>query len=49
MIRKIQEQLPEELRNMIGLMLHRNPAKRPKASVLVGILEFALGKQLYYV
>ncbi|VDK85564.1 unnamed protein product [Litomosoides sigmodontis] len=35
MIRKIQEQLPEELRSMIGLMLHRNPAKRPKASALV--------------
>ncbi|VBB31664.1 unnamed protein product, partial [Acanthocheilonema viteae] len=32
-IQKIQEQLPEELRSMIGLMLHRNPAKRPKASV----------------
>ncbi|OZC11786.1 hypothetical protein X798_00967 [Onchocerca flexuosa] len=35
MIQKIQEQLPEELRSLIGLMLHRNPAKRPKASVLV--------------
>ncbi|CAG9536519.1 unnamed protein product [Cercopithifilaria johnstoni] len=35
MIQKIQEQLPEELRSMISLMLHRNPAKRPKASVLV--------------
>uniref|UniRef100_A0A1I7V7K1 non-specific serine/threonine protein kinase n=1 Tax=Loa loa TaxID=7209 RepID=A0A1I7V7K1_LOALO len=35
MIQNIQEQLPEELRSMIGLMLHRNPAKRPKASMLV--------------
>ncbi|VIO93356.1 Protein kinase domain containing protein [Brugia malayi] len=35
MIQQIQEQLPDELRSMIGLMLHRNPAKRPKASVLI--------------
>ncbi|MCP9261460.1 Phosphoinositide 3-kinase regulatory subunit 4 [Dirofilaria immitis] len=27
---KIQEQLPEELRSLIGLMLHRNPAKDQK-------------------
>uniref|UniRef100_A0A915PPG6 non-specific serine/threonine protein kinase n=1 Tax=Setaria digitata TaxID=48799 RepID=A0A915PPG6_9BILA len=35
MIQKIQGQMPEEFRRLIGLMLHRNPAKRPKASVLV--------------
>ncbi|VDM97464.1 unnamed protein product [Thelazia callipaeda] len=34
-IQKIQEQMPKEMRRLIGLMLHRNPAKRPRASVLL--------------
>uniref|UniRef100_A0A9J2P287 non-specific serine/threonine protein kinase n=1 Tax=Ascaris lumbricoides TaxID=6252 RepID=A0A9J2P287_ASCLU len=34
-IQSIQEQLPKEMRRMIGLMLSRNPAKRPRASQLL--------------
>ncbi|VDN42636.1 unnamed protein product [Gongylonema pulchrum] len=35
MIQYIQEQMPKEMRRLIGLMLHRNPAKRPQASSLL--------------
>uniref|UniRef100_A0A914ZQI7 non-specific serine/threonine protein kinase n=2 Tax=Parascaris univalens TaxID=6257 RepID=A0A914ZQI7_PARUN len=34
-IQSIQEQLPKEMRRMVGLMLSRNPAKRPRASQLL--------------
>ncbi|VDM48933.1 unnamed protein product [Toxocara canis] len=34
-VQSIQEQLPKEMRRMVGLMLSRNPAKRPRASQLL--------------